>query len=255
LYVGKETSDGETAVAQRVITRRASERIARAAFELARARRTTKDERPKELDPDHLSSLVIRPSSEPKVTIVHKANVMRETCGLFRAAALRVAEEYPDVTVDEQLVDSAALQLVQRPERFDVLVTTNMFGDILSDVASYWCGGLGMATSANIGDTHALFEPVHGSAPDIAGKGIANPLAAIGCAAMLLEHLGNCKLPGAVQPREEEQIITDSYHVWAKRIRAAINTVLVNGPTTPDLGGSATTDAVTKAVIESFKDN
>src|SRR4029079_11054502 len=84
-----------------------------------------------------------------RVTIVHKANVLRETCGLFRAAALRGAEEYPDVAVDEQLVDSAALQLVQRPERFDVIVTTNMFGDILSDVASYWCGGRGVGRPAN----------------------------------------------------------------------------------------------------------
>jgi homoisocitrate dehydrogenase len=261
LYAGKETSDGETAIAQRVITRKASQRIARAAFELARARRTTNDERPQDFEAGHPSPVVLRPSSEPKVTIVHKANVMRETCGLFRAAALEVAKQYPDVAVDEQLVDSAALQLVQRPERFDVLVTTNMFGDILSDVASYWCGGLGMASSANIGDTHALFEPVHGSAPDIAGKGIANPLAAIGCAAMMLEHLGNCrlqiahsKMPGAGQAAEE-QVLGNACRAWANRVRAGINAVLANGPTTPDLGGSATTDAVTKAVIESLKDN
>jgi homoisocitrate dehydrogenase len=248
LYAGKETSDGETAVAQRVITRAASERIARAAFELARARRTTADERPEEFEQGHLSSFVVRHPSAPRVTIVHKANVMRETCGLFRTTALRVAEEYPDVTVDEQLVDSAALQLVQRPERFDVLVTTNMFGDILSDVASYWCGGLGMATSANIGDNHALFEPVHGSAPDIAGQGVANPLAAIGCAAMLLEHLANCSLPNS------QQSIRDECRIWATRIRAAIAATLTNGPKTPDLGGSASTDAVTKVVIESLKD-
>jgi len=195
------------------------------------------------------------------VTVVHKANVMRETCGLFRATALKVAEEYLDVTVDEQLVDSAALQLVQRPERFDVLVTTNMFGDILSDVASYWCGGLGMASSANIGDTHALFEPVHGSAPDIAGKGVANPLAAIGCAAMLLEHLANCRVPGIdqltssdQQTLNPQQSIRGECQIWATRIRSAIRATLANGPKTPDLGGSATTDAVTKAVIESLKD-
>jgi homoisocitrate dehydrogenase len=248
LYAGLETSDGETAVAQRVITRKASERIGRAAFELARARRKTEDERPEEFEQGRLSSFVLRPLSTPRVTVVHKANVMRETCGLFRATVLKVAEEYPDVTADEQLVDSAALQLVQRPERFDVLVTTNMFGDILSDVASYWCGGLGMATSANIGDNHALFEPVHGSAPDIAGKGIANPLAAIGCAAMLLEHLANCRLPNS------QQSIRDECRIWATRIRAAIAATLTNGPKARDLGGSATTDAVTKAVIESLKD-
>ena len=240
LYAGLETSDGETAVAQRVITRKASERIARAAFELARARRKTEDEGRKEFEQAHLSSFVLRPSSTPRVTVVHKANVMRETCGLFRATALKVAEEYPDVTVDEQLVDSAALQLVQRPERFDVLVTTNMFGDILSDVASYWCGGMGMATSANIGDNHALFEPVHGSAPDIAGKGVANPLAAIGCAAMLLEYAAG------------QRAVGDAYLTWAVRIRSAIDATLASDIRTPDLGGMARTEDVTRAIIASM---
>jgi homoisocitrate dehydrogenase len=240
LYAGQETSDGETAVARRVITRKASERIAQVAFELARARQKTKDERPKEFEQGHLSSFVLRPSSTPKVTVVHKANVLRETCGLFRAAALKVAEEYPDVIVDEQLVDSAALQLVQHPERFDVLVTTNMFGDILSDVASYWCGGLGMATSANIGAAHALFEPVHGSAPDIAGKGIANPLAAIGCAAMLLEYAAGQRAPG------------DEYLSWAACIRSAIEATLASDIRTPDLGGTARTEDVTNKVLTSM---
>jgi homoisocitrate dehydrogenase len=255
LYAGLETSDGETAVAQRVITRKASERIARAAFELARARRKTEDERRKEFEQGHLSSFVVRPSSTPRVTVVHKANVMRETCGLFRATALKVAEEYPDVTVDEQLVDSAALQLVQRPERFDVLVTTNMFGDILSDVASYWCGGLGMATSANIGDAHALFEPVHGSAPDIAGQSIANPLAAIGCAAMLLEHLANCRLQIAdCKLPDPQQSIRGEYQIWATRIRSAIKATLAGDIRTPDLGGTARTEEVTSAIIASMTD-
>jgi homoisocitrate dehydrogenase len=242
LYAGQETSDGETAVARRVITRRASERIARAAFELARARRKTKDERRKDIASDDVSSLVFGPSSVPKVTVVHKANVLRETCGLFRAAALRVAEEYPDVAVDEQLVDSAALLLVQRPERFDVIVTTNMFGDILSDVASYWAGGLGMASSANLGERHALFEPVHGSAPDIAGKGIANPLAAIGCAAMLLEYATG-RTPQVGSEFGNECLS------WAGRIRAAVQAVLAGDTRTPDLGGSANTQEVVAAVI------
>ncbi|HWQ14237.1 MAG TPA: isocitrate/isopropylmalate dehydrogenase family protein [Roseiflexaceae bacterium] len=246
LYAGRERLEdgGATAIAERVITRRASERIARAAFELARNRRTTNDRRSASFGDEQRSSLVVRRSSSPKVTVVHKANVLRETCGLFRAAALDVAKEYPDVTVEELLVDTCALQLVQRPERFDVIVTTNLFGDILSDVACVWGGGLGLAVSANIGETHALFEPVHGAAPDIAGRGIANPLAAIGCAAMLLEHLANrrlqiadCRLSGA------------DFSAWADRIRRAVRQVLAEGPRTPDIGGTATTEEVTGAVI------
>jgi homoisocitrate dehydrogenase len=194
LYAGRERVEdgGDTAVAERVITRRASERIARAAFELARARRPqTGDREPCGETADNGPRSTVH---GPKVTIVHKANVLRETCGLFRAVALEVAKDYPDVAANELLVDTCALQLVTRPEHFDVIVTTNLFGDILSDVACAWGGGLGLAVSANIGATHALFEPVHGAAPDIAGKGVANPLAAIGCAAMLLEHLSNCRL-------------------------------------------------------------
>lgn len=162
LYAGQESSDGETAIAKRIITRRASERIARTAYELARSR--ARDAR----SASSTSGPATNP--RPRVTIVHKANVLRETCGLFRSVALGVAEEYRDIITDELLVDNAALQLVQHPERFDVIVTTNLFGDILSDVASYWGGGLGMATSANIGTRCALFEPVHGAAPDIVGR-------------------------------------------------------------------------------------
>jgi homoisocitrate dehydrogenase len=265
LYAGQETNDGETAIARRVITRSASERIARAAFELARSRGEARDLRLEASESLQASSLKPQAST---VTIVHKANVLRETCGLFRAAALRVAEEYPDVAVDEQLVDSAALQLVQRPERFDVLVTTNMFGDILSDVASYWCGGLGLATSANIGDGHALFEPVHGSAPDIAGKGSANPLAAVGCAAMLLEYLGRPttnaqrqSLYGGSSVSAASGDETNGHGAtavraqcrdWADRIRAAIRATLESDRRTPDLGGAATTEAVTMAVIDAM---
>jgi homoisocitrate dehydrogenase len=240
LYAGRERVEegGDTAIAERVITRRASERIVRAAFELARQRGLRTEGRGLS-SADLEANSVLSPQSSvlPKVTIAHKANVMRETCGLFRTAALAVAQEYPDVAVDEQLVDSAALQLVQRPERFDVLVTTNMFGDILSDVASYWCGGLGMASSANIGDTHALFEPVHGSAPDIAGKGVANPLAAIGCVAMLLEYAARRRTLG------------DEHMAWAARIRSAIQATLTSDIRTPDLGGTVGTVDVTKAVI------
>jgi homoisocitrate dehydrogenase len=231
LYTGQEQSDGETATATRVITRRASERIARVAFELARARAR-------------------QTGRGPRVTVVHKANVLRETCGLFRTSALRVAEQYPDVAVDELLVDNAALQLVQRPQRFDVLVTTNMFGDILSDVASYWGGGLGLASSSNFGDQHALFEPVHGAAPDIVGKGVANPLAAIGCVAMLLEHLGR-PTASDQRPTTNDQR-SEAYLAWAGRIRAAMRAVQRGPVRTPDQGGAASTEDVTRAVIDAL---
>lgn len=168
MYSGREhiEAGGSTAILERVITARASERIARTACELAMQRRR-------------------------KLTIVHKANVLKETCGLFRRSALAVAAEYPDLEVNELLVDTAALLLAQDATRFDVMVTTNLFGDILSDLAAGLTGGLGLAASANVGeDGVPVFEPVHGSAPDIAGKGIADPRAAILSAAMLLDHLG-----------------------------------------------------------------
>ena len=232
LYAGQESSDGEIAVARRVITRNASERIVRIACELALNRSATRERQ---------VGLHASPEQHtPRVTIVHKANVLRETCGLFRTAALTVAEEFPTITIDELLVDNAALQLVQRPERYDVIVTTNMFGDILSDIASFWGGGLGMASSANLGEQHALFEPVHGAAPDIVGQGIANPLAAIGCAAMLLEHLGQ---------HHSDTATTEACRTWASRIRTAINTTVIEGPTTPDLGGIARTEDVTNAIM------
>jgi len=250
LYAGRERleDDGETAIAERVITRRASERIVRAAFDLARRRSTLE------------RSNVERSNAQPNVTIVHKANVMRETCGLFRATALHVAEEYPDVAHEELLVDNCALQLVQHPERFDVIVTTNMFGDILSDLASYWGGGLGLAVSANLGAAgHALFEPVHGSAPDIAGQGVANPLAAIGCAALLLEHLANYKLhvaneqsQDAAQPTSE-QLIAEQFRTSAKAIHSAIAQVRSAGPHTPDMGGTACTEDIIAAVINAMQ--
>lgn len=168
LYSGRErlADGGATAIAERVITARASERIARMACEQARRRRG-------------------------RLTVVHKANVLKETCGLFRRVALDVAAGYPDVAVDELLVDAAAMWLARDPGRFDVIVTTNLFGDILSDLAAGMTGGLGLAASANVGDGRpALFEPVHGSAPDIAGQGTADPRAAILSAALLLDHLG-----------------------------------------------------------------
>lgn len=167
LYSQRETIDDaeQCAVAERIITRAASERIVRQACEQAQTRRG-------------------------KLTIVHKANVLKLTCGLFRDVAFDVCAEYPAVRVDEMLVDAAAMRIVMQPEQFDVIVTTNLFGDILSDVAAGVTGGLGMAPSASIGSGTPVFEPVHGSAPDIAGQGIADPRAAILSAAMLLGHLG-----------------------------------------------------------------
>ncbi len=208
LYAGRERREGDTAIAERVITRRASERITRVAFEHARLR-------------------------QKRITIVHKANVLKLSDGLFRESALQVAREFPDVQVNEMLVDSMALRLVQDPQHFDVLVTTNLFGDILSDEASALMGGLGVAPSGNIGSRTAVFEPVHGSAPDIAGKGIANPLGAILSAAMLLDYL---KLSAA-----------------AAMVRSEVNRALEQGVRTPDLGGNATTREVTNAVIEALK--
>jgi homoisocitrate dehydrogenase len=246
LYAGRERIEdgGDTAIAERVITRRASERIVRAAFELARQRASAVSS-PLSVATDHGQPTTDNRSA--KVTIVHKANVLRVSDGLFREAALHVAKEYPDIAVDELLVDNAALQLVQKPERFDVLVTTNMFGDILSDIASYWGGGLGMATSANIGDRQALFEPVHGSAPDIAGQGIANPLAAIGCAALLLDYFGR---PTADhRPPTNEVAPIEQCRAWASRVRAAISTVLEGNVRTPDLGGQSATEDVVAAVL------
>jgi homoisocitrate dehydrogenase len=158
--------NGDTAILERIITRLASQRIVRLACEHALQRRK------------HL-------------TIVHKANVLKETCGLFRAVALEVVRDFPTLTIHEQLVDSCAMFMVQNPQRFDVVVTTNLFGDILSDLAAGLTGGLGIAPSANVGfGKTAVFEPVHGSAPDIVGKGIADPRAAILSGAMLLAHLG-----------------------------------------------------------------
>ena len=205
LYSGRERWEGEAVIAERVVSRKGSERIVRMACEWALRRRR-------------------------RLTIVHKANVLRESDGFFREVAFQVAAAYPGLSVDELLVDTAAMKLVLSPETFDVIVTTNLFGDILSDEAAALVGGLGLAPSGNVGDEHAIFEPVHGSAPDIAGKGIANPAAAILAAAMMLEHLGEAQT--------------------AERLREATIAVLREGPRTPDLGGNASTEEFARAVIE-----
>lgn len=205
LYAGRDRMEGDdTAITERVITRRASERIARIAFEYASKR-------------------------SKRLTIVHKANVLKLTDGLFREACLNVGHEFPEVTTREMLVDAMAMRLIQDPQNFDVIVTTNLFGDILSDEASALIGGLGVAPSGNIGESNAVFEPVHGSAPDIMGKGIANPVGAILSAAMLLDYL---KLGEA-----------------AERVRRAVNVALMQNILTRDLGGAATTDEMTRAIL------
>jgi homoisocitrate dehydrogenase len=219
LYAGRERREGDTAIAERVVTARGSERIARAAFEQARKRQVRR-EAAHSLNVDKRSA---------RVTIVHKANVLKLTDGLFREICLKVAAEFPEVEAGEMLVDAMAMRLVRDPQNFDVLVTTNLFGDILSDEASALMGGLGVAPSANLGSRVAVFEPVHGSAPDIAGKGIANPLGAIFSAAMLLEYAGQDKA--------------------AERLTAAVTSAIKAGVMTPDLGGHATTAEVTRRII------
>lgn len=198
LYSGIEFKIGSTAITLRVISERASKRIAKFAFELAKR------------------------EGRKRVTVVHKANVMKESCGLFRSAFFEVAKLYPEIQADELIVDAAAYRIVVAPETIEVLVTSNMFGDILSDVAAGVVGSIGLAPSANIGDRHAMFEPIHGTAPDIAGKGIANPIASILSASMMLSYLGEVKK--------------------AKAIEAAVDKLIREGKVlTPDMGGTAKT--------------
>jgi len=160
--------------------------------------------------------------------VVHKANVLRLTDGIFRACALEAARDFPEIEVEEQLVDSMAYRMIREPERWDVVVATNLFGDILSDIAAALVGGLGLAASANAGDRHLLVEPVHGSAPDLAGRGVANPTATLRALALLLAHRGRA--------------------AEAERLERAIDGCLRSGPRTPDLGGAATTAEVIAAV-------
>ena len=215
LYAGRERTedDGDTAIAERVITRAASRRITERAVSAALER----------------AAALGRPA---RLTIVHKANVLRLSDGLFREAALDVAAEHPELEVEEQLVDSMAHGLFLEPERYDVIVAPNLYGDILSDAAAALVGGLGLVASANLGDEHILVEPVHGSAPDIAGRGIANPVATLRALVLLLRELGDARAAGALE--------------------GAVEAVLKKGPHTPDLGGSASTEEVTDAVLDTL---
>ncbi|MGH9318582.1 MAG: isocitrate/isopropylmalate dehydrogenase family protein [Vicinamibacteria bacterium] len=190
----------------KIITSHASIRIARFAFEYARKR------------------------GRNKVTAVHKANIMKVTDGLFLDSARQVAAEYPDVQFDHKIVDNLAMQLVLNPNQFDILLLSNLYGDIVSDLCAGLVGGLGLVPAANIGEEYAVFEAVHGSAPDIAGKGIANPTALIFSGVLMLRHLGE----------------NDA----ADRVLKATFAVLKRGEVrTPDLGGKATTEEYAAALL------
>ncbi len=204
---GQEVSaDGETAVSITRITRKGSDRIVRYAFELARK------------------------TGRKKVTIVHKANILKSTSGLFLKVAREVAAEYPDIEANEMIVDNTCMQLVMRPEQFDLIVTTNLFGDIISDLCAGLVGGLGLAPGANIGQDVAIFEAVHGSAPDIAGKGLANPCALLLAAAQMLDHMA--------MPDQAERLR-----------KAIVATLEAKDGVTPDLGGTGNTMGFAKAIV------
>ena len=215
LYAGREriSSDGDQAVAEHVVTTRATRRIVRVAAERAAIRA------------EHTGRT-------PRVTVVHKANVLRVSDGLFRQVALETLEEFPDIEVTEQLVDSMAYRLLIEPERFDVIVTSNLYGDILSDAGASLVGGLGVVASANVGDWLVLAEPVHGSAPDLAGRGVANPVATLMAAVLLLTELG--------------------YFEAASKLRKSTAMAIDRLPT-PDLGGQASTTEVGDAVVEHLR--
>lgn len=207
LYVGVEKQiDPDTIHATKIITRKASERIIKDSFEYARLH------------------------SRKKVTCVHKANILKQSDGLFLQIFKEIAQEYPDIEADDKIVDNVCMQLVMRPQQFDIMVMPNLYGDIVSDLTSGLIGGLGLLPSSNLGKEYAMFEAVHGSAPDIAGKNIANPTALLLSACMMLEHLGELDT--------------------AAKIRKAVDQVLAEGSCkTPDIGGSATTTEYQNAVI------
>ena len=204
LYAQREYMRGDEAIAERVITAAASARVGKIALQLAQSRQKI-------------------------LTIVHKANILPLTDGTFRDAIRVEASNFPAVEIRELLVDTAALQIATKPQSFDVIVTTNLFGDILSDLASMHCGGMGVAPSLNIGASVAIAEPVHGSAPDIAGRGIANPCGAILSTALLCRHHWN---------------LHDAADLIERACFAALASIR-----TVDLGGAASTEQMTEAVL------
>lgn len=210
-YIGMGNDPKAAAESVMIVTRYGAERIVRYAFEYALKH------------------------GRRKVTLAHKANILKFTQGLFLEIGREVAKEYEGrIEFEDRIIDATAMHLVLNPYQFDVLVMENMFGDILSDLMAGLVGGLGMAPGANIGTNAAIFEPVHGSAPDIAGRGIANPTAQILAACMMLEHIDQ--------------------HETAARIRRAVEATLREGKTlTPDLGGSATTMEYAEAVVRALR--
>ena len=215
LYKGFEFNlNDDVAVGLRVITRRGCQRIARKAFELA-----------------------LKRNKKRKVTAVHKANVMKKTCGLFAQVCREVAKEYPDVSFNEQYVDAASMRLIKEPQNYDVIVTTNMFGDILSDEAAQLVGGLGMAPGGNIGDSFAIFEPVHGSAPTRVGKHTANPCSMILAAKMMLEWLSE---------RYNDPLCLRA----AESVELGVAQALREGLTIPDFGGNLKTMEMGEAIAQ-----
>jgi isocitrate dehydrogenase (NAD+) len=200
LYAGLEIYDERFQIADAIrrISKRGSERIVRAAFEFARK------------------------EGRSKVTLLHKANIMKHADGLFLQTGREVAQEYADIEFEDMIIDNAFMQMVVRPERFDVLVTTNMFGDIMSDLLAGMVGGLGVVAGANIGDDAAIFEAVHGTAPDIAGQGSANPTGILLSSLMMLRHMGLFQ--------EADQLA-----------QALMATLSEPAHCTPDLGGNAST--------------
>ncbi len=213
VYKGLEhTLDPNTTICIRLITRKACERIAKKAFDIARLR-----------------------NGKKKVTAIHKANVMRVTDGLFASVCREVSKQYPDIAFNELYVDAASMRLIKEPQEFDVLCTCNMFGDILSDEAAQLIGGLGMAPGANIGDNFALFEPIHGSAPNRAGKHTANPISMILSAKMMMDWLG-------------EKYSDKKCLQAGKAIENGVIYALKNGQTVPDCGGKTTTVGMAEAI-------
>ncbi len=210
LYVGMEEEiNADTVHAIKIVTRKASERIARAAFEYARQH------------------------GRKKVTCVHKANILKKSDGMFLGIFREVAAEYPEIEAEDKIIDNTCMQLVMNPGQFDVMLMQNLYGDVLSDLCSGLIGGLGLVPSSNIGKDYAMFEAVHGSAPDIAGKHLANPTAFLWSACMMLEYLGEFGC--------------------AASIRSAVDRVLSDGKAlTRDLHGSATTEEYVGEILKAL---
>jgi len=213
LYTGKEFLVDNVGVALRIISEDASKRIAKHAFELAKHR-----------------------GQKNKVTCVHKSNVLRLTDGIFSKACSDVSKDYPEIEFEQMYVDACAMNLIRKPESFDVIVTTNLFGDILSDESSQVVGGLGMAPAANIGDDFALFEPVHGAAFDIVGKQIANPSSFILSVKMMLDWLSQKHNDSKCQEA-------------GLKLENTVFDVVKNGIKTKDIGGDKTTKEFTNEII------